>query len=45
MRCWEREELEVMLARHGFGEIRCFGAYDVNVEAGATDRIVSVAQL
>jgi SAM-dependent methyltransferase len=45
MRCWEREELEVMLARHGFGTVRCFGAYDVNVEAGATDRIVTVAQL
>ena len=44
MRCWEREELEVMLAHHGFGTVRCFGAYDVNVEAGATDRIVSVAQ-
>ena len=44
-RCWEREELEVMLAHHGFGTVRCFGAYDVNVEAGATDRIVSVAQL
>ena len=33
-----------MLAHHGSGNVGCFGVYDVNVEAGTTDRIVSVAQ-
>jgi SAM-dependent methyltransferase len=45
MRCWEREELGVFFARHGFGNIEYFGAYDHGVELGATDRIVAVAQL
>lgn len=44
MRCWERAELNGILARHGFGEISCFGAYDPSVAVGATDRIVAVAQ-
>ena len=44
MRCWERAELHEMLARHGFGEIACFGAYDPAVAIGATDRVVVVAQ-
>ncbi len=44
MRCWERAELHGMLARHGFGEIACFGAYDAAVAVGATDRVVVVAQ-
>ncbi len=44
MRCWERAELNGMLARHGFGEISCFGAYDPAVAIGATDRVVVVAQ-
>jgi SAM-dependent methyltransferase len=44
MRCWDRAELNGMLARHGFGNISCFGAYDPAVEIGATDRIVVVAQ-
>ena len=44
MRCWEREEISVLFARHGFGNIEYFGAYDDGVEAGATDRVVAVAQ-
>src|SRR5262249_1717214 len=45
MRCWEREELGMLFARHGFGNIQYFGAYDRSVEPGATDRLVAVAQL
>jgi SAM-dependent methyltransferase len=44
MRCWEKEELNILLARHHFGELSCFGAYDPEVAAGATDRLVVVAQ-
>jgi SAM-dependent methyltransferase len=44
MRCWEREELAGLFARHGFGNIQYFGAYDQSVAAGATDRLVAVAQ-
>ena len=43
MRCWERDELDARLARHGFGNVQYFGAYDVAVPAGATDRLVVVA--
>jgi SAM-dependent methyltransferase len=45
MRCWEREELGLLFARHGFGDVQYFGAYDHNVALGATDRLVAVAQL
>jgi SAM-dependent methyltransferase len=45
MRCWEREELAVLFARHGFGNIQYFGAYDHCVAVGATDRLVAVVQL
>jgi len=45
MRCWEREELSMLFARHGFGNIQYFGAYDQDVEPGPTDRLVAVAQL
>jgi SAM-dependent methyltransferase len=45
MRCWEREELGMLFAHHGFGNIQYFGAYDHSVELGATDRLVAVAQL
>jgi SAM-dependent methyltransferase len=45
MRCWDREELSMLFARHGFRNIRYFGAYDQGVEPGATDRLVAVAQL
>jgi len=45
MRCWEREELSMVFARHGFGDIQYFGAYDHGIELGATDRLVAVAQL
>jgi SAM-dependent methyltransferase len=44
MRCWERAELDVMLAHHGFGKVSYFGAYDPEVGSGATDRLVVVAQ-
>jgi SAM-dependent methyltransferase len=44
MRCWETEELNAMLARHGFGKVSRFGAYDPGVAIGATDRLVVVAQ-
>jgi SAM-dependent methyltransferase len=45
MRCWDRKELSMLFARHGFGNIQYFGAYDQGVELGATDRLVAVAQL
>ena len=45
MRCWEREELGMLFARHGFNNIQYFGAYDHSVELAATDRLVAVAQL
>jgi hypothetical protein len=44
MRCWERAELDVLLACHGFGKVLYFGAYDPGVAVGATDRLVAVAQ-
>jgi len=44
MRCWEREELNMLFAHHGFRSIQYFGAYDHSVELGATDRLVAVAQ-
>ena len=44
MRCWEFHELSAALARHGFGNVAYFGAYDPGVEVGATDRLVAVAQ-
>ena len=44
MRCWERHELDAQLEKHGFGDVRCFGAYDPGVDVGATDRLVAVAQ-
>jgi hypothetical protein len=45
MRCWEREEVGMLFARHGFNNIQYFGAYDHHVELAATDRLVAVAQL
>jgi glycine/sarcosine N-methyltransferase len=44
MRCWEKEELDELLARHGFGSVSWFGAYDPDIACGATDRLVIVAQ-
>ena len=44
MRCWERDEIDTLLARHHFGGLSCFGAYAPDVAAGATDRLVVVAQ-
>ena len=45
MRCWEREELNMLFAHHGFSNIQYFGAYDHQVALGATDRLVAVAHL
>jgi SAM-dependent methyltransferase len=45
MQCWTREELDAHLARCGFAAPAYFGAYDVEVPAGTTDRLVAVAQL
>jgi SAM-dependent methyltransferase len=45
MRCWTRSELESALVRNGFGSVAYFGAYDPAIPAGATDRLVAVAQL
>jgi SAM-dependent methyltransferase len=45
MRCWTRSELESVFARSGFTSVAYFGAYDPAVPAGATDRLVAVAQL
>jgi SAM-dependent methyltransferase len=44
MRCWIKEELDELLARHGFGTVSYFGAYDPDIAFGATDRLVVVAQ-
>jgi SAM-dependent methyltransferase len=44
MRCWERAELDMLLARHGFGKVSYFGAYDSDIAVGATDRLVVVAE-
>ena len=43
MRCWERAELDRLLARHGFGNVSYLGAYDPGIAVGATDRLVVVA--
>jgi len=45
MRCWKREELGILFARHAFENVQYFGAYDHQVALGATDRLVAVAQL
>jgi SAM-dependent methyltransferase len=44
MRCWQKEELDELLARHDFGRVSWFGAYDPDIAFGATDRLVVVAQ-
>ena len=44
MQCWTRDELDACLRRAGFGAAAWFGAYDAAVAAGATDRLVAVAQ-
>jgi SAM-dependent methyltransferase len=44
MGCWERDDLGAAFARHGFTKVVYFGAYDAGIEAGATDRLVAVAQ-
>lgn len=44
MRCWERAELDMLLERHGFGKVSYFGAYDLGIAVGATDRLVVVAK-
>jgi hypothetical protein len=45
MQCWTRDELDSHLTRSGFAASTCFGAYDIEVAAGTTDRLVAVAQL
>ena len=45
MRCWTRSELESAFECGGFGSVAYFGAYDPAIRAGATDRLVAVAQL
>ncbi len=45
MRCWTRTELESVFERGGFSSVAYFGAYAPAVHAGATDRLVAVAQL
>lgn len=45
MRCWTKTELESVFERVGFGSVVYFGAYDPAIRAGATDRLVAVAQL
>jgi SAM-dependent methyltransferase len=45
MRCWTRSELESAFESGGFGSVAYFGAFDPAIHAGATDRLVAVAQL
>ena len=45
MRCWTRTELDSAFESGGFGSVAYFGAYDPAVHAGATDRLVAVAQI
>jgi SAM-dependent methyltransferase len=45
MRCWTRTELESVFERAGFEAVTYFGAYDPAIRAGATDRLVAVAQV
>jgi SAM-dependent methyltransferase len=45
MQCWTRDELDAGLRRAGFGAGAFFGAYDVAVAAGATDRLVAVVNV
>jgi SAM-dependent methyltransferase len=45
MRCWTRTELESVFEHNGLGSVAYFGAYDPAVHAGATDRLIAVAQL
>jgi SAM-dependent methyltransferase len=44
MRCWTRGELQSGLSKSGFDPVEYFGAYDDEVDTGATDRLVAVAQ-
>jgi len=45
MQCWTRDELDSHLTRSGFAAPTYFGAFDIEVAAGTTDRLVAVAQL
>ena len=44
IQCWTRDELEGCFRRAGFGRIVYFGACNPSIAAGATDRLVGVAQ-
>ena len=41
MRCWERQELDSALVRHGFEKVANFGAHDPGIEITATNRLVA----
>jgi SAM-dependent methyltransferase len=45
MQCWTRAELDAHLTRSGFEAPMYFGAYDSDVAAGTTDRLVAVLRL
>ena len=44
LRWSDRAEIEALLARHGFGKVAWFGAYDPDVPIGSSDRLVVIAQ-
>jgi len=44
MRCWTKGELDFAFGSAGFGSVAYFGAYDPGIHAGATDRLIAVAQ-
>ena len=44
MQCWTRDELDERLAASGFLPSTCFGAFNPEVVAGTTDRLIAVAQ-
>jgi 2-polyprenyl-3-methyl-5-hydroxy-6-metoxy-1,4-benzoquinol methylase len=43
MRCWTREELQENITEAGLTRVEYWGAYDRDVPAGASDRVVCVA--
>lgn len=45
MQCWTLAELKQVMTNAGFVSYEVFGAYDANVAAGSSDRLVCVARL
>jgi 2-polyprenyl-3-methyl-5-hydroxy-6-metoxy-1,4-benzoquinol methylase len=45
MQCWTLAELKQVMTNAGFESYELFGAYNVNVAAGSSDRLVCVARL